>query len=261
MDAEIVEIITRKVMEALEAEEKISLPEVEPRPSVSHSSFSAAGKRVLLVLDGPFREAEEAFAQIRKLGEAGVSWIILCTVGSDPEDIAKKLSGQKFSLLEKMPLNPDELLRSLDGVFIPFFTLAACSRAALLMDDHPVPAVIFSALREEKPILAGADTLNSFSFYSAVLPKAFLDLLRERRSAMEGFGIMLAEARTFFSSFGRLFNGGLPAAGPTRPVITSEDILLSHRSGNRVLEFPRGSIITPLARETAQSLGVEIIIP
>jgi hypothetical protein len=259
MDAEIVEIITRKVMEALEAEEKISLPEVEPRPSVF--SFFPSGKRILLVLDGPFREADEAFAQIRKLGEAGVSWSALCTGETDIGYVLKELSGQRLTLLEKLPVNPDELLRSFDGVFIPFFTLASCSRAALLIDDHPVPAVIFSALKEEKPVMAGADELNSFSFYSAVLPKAFLDLLRERRSAVEGFGIQLAEARTFFSSFQRLFDGGLPASGPTRPVITSEDIIISHRSGNRVLEFPRGSIITPLARETAQSLGVEIIIP
>jgi len=260
MDAEIVELITRKVMEALEGREAVNLPEQQPEPAVPAAPLPLPGEKILLVMDRPSQGAEEAFDQIRKLGESGVSWSVLHTVEAEPEKTRKRLDGRSFPFIDKLPENPDELIRSFDGIFIPFFSLTACSKAALLIEDHPVPAVLFSALREEKPVLAGADTLNSFLFYSAALPKTFLDVLREHRAAVEGFGVVLAEARAFSSAVRELFSGKMPGSNRTKPVITREDVIVSHRSGTRILEFPRGTIVTPLAWETAGSLGLEIRI-
>lgn len=260
MDAEIVELITRKVMEALEVGEAVLLPEQPPEPAASAAPQPMPGKKILLVVDRSSQEEEDAFDQIRKLGESGVSWSVLHTEEADPEKTGKHLNGRSFTFIEKLPENPDEFIRAFDGVFIPFFSLTACSKAALLIEDHPVPAVLFSALREEKPILAGADTLNSFLFYSAALPKTFLDVLQEHRAVVEGFGVVLAEARAFSSAIREFFSGKMPGQNRTKAVITQEDIIVSHRSGTRILEFPRGTIVTPLAWETAGSLGLEIRI-
>ncbi len=260
MDAEIVELITRKVMEALEGAETVPLPEQPPEPAVAAPPQFASGKKILMVVDRPSQEEEEAFNQIRRLGESNVSWSVLPVKEADPEKTGKRLAGQRFNLIEKLPEGPDEFIRAFDAIFIPFFSLTACSKTALLIEDHTVPAVIFSALREEKPVIAGADTLNSFLFYSAALPKTFLDVLREHRAAVEGFGVVMAEARAFSSAFRELFNGKMPGLNRTKPVITRDDVLVSHRSGTRILEFPRGTIVTPLAWETAGSLGLEIRI-
>jgi hypothetical protein len=260
MDADLIELITRKVMEVLGEGAGDSLPEKPSDPPVFEMPQSLPGKRVLLLVDRSSTDEEAAFEQIRKLGESGIMWSVLHTEESDIEKTRKRLAGSYSVFVSGLPKNADEFVRSFDGILIPFLSLAACSKSALLIEDHLVPAVIFSALREEKPILAGADILNSFNLYSSMLPKTFLDVLRAHRAAVEGFGVVLAEARTFSSAFREFFGGKMPVHNRTKPVVTQEDIIVSNRSGTRILEFPRGTIVTPLAWETAGSLGLEIRI-
>jgi len=259
MDGELIELITQKVMEQIG--KKTS--ESRPAPDIFESITSMPPeKKILLVVDRAGKEEEEAFRQIRQLGKFNFEWTVLHTPEASPSRTREQTSGVRCKFIENPPIIFDDFVRGFDLVVIPFFSLTAVSRVATLMADNLISSIIFAALREEKQIIAGADQINFYNFYSAIMPKTFLEVLREHLRIVQGFGMKIVEAKGLGSEIELILrSGGITSrSSNVRPVITKEDILIAQRSGNNYLEFPRGTIITPLARETADAAGIEIRI-
>ncbi|HKY59749.1 MAG TPA: hypothetical protein VJP59_01955 [Gemmatimonadota bacterium] len=45
----------------------------------------------------------------------------------------------------------------------------------------------------------------------------------------------------------------------SRPVLSADDVRAARRRGETRLEVPEGALVTPLARDEAQRLGVELV--
>lgn len=256
-----------------------SAPSAPPAPSVSPSVLVSTapppspGRRVLVVTDLPEGEAigvlQEAYA-LRRFGLRVEAMI--------PADAMTRLAryAQPGTLLDLQTPPAPQVWEGLETVLaVPSQDLLA--RMALGLQDRPAAGLILQALWRGTPVWmdfsctsysGGMECANPamaafYQGYAAqlrtlgarpVAPGEYLIALRGQGSAPQmqappaAAPVPPAEAPPAAAP--------APVSGP-RVVITRQD-LLSRTPDDGVWLVPAGALVTPLARDTAKKLGLEL---
>ncbi len=173
------------------------------------------------------------------------------------ESLAKTVPGQLFSVL---PSSWKRTVSGFDAVIVPVMNMTLCSKTAQLIADDVPSKIVIQSLMEQKAIFAGSEEISLLRSASARLPKPLLSVFSANLNLILSMGVreisvlgMAGEISGFLS--------GKKVTGDVRPnnVVTKEDIDSALRDGVDVLEFRFGTIVTPLARDYAQSLNMKII--
>ncbi|MBT9582353.1 hypothetical protein IV102_03320 [bacterium] len=239
MDASLIQLVTDLVMAEMSRGEG-----VKPSPSPSPS-----GRRLLLV------PAPAASGAVDPLWDGlrevpGVSWTAVRVPGVSES----RLSGARWI---DPPLVWDELVHSMEAVVLPVFRLEVISRTALLLGDVPASAAALAGVMQGIPVLASAHEVDQLKRSSGRLPGPFLSLFHQHLRSVEGMGIQVLESSALIARLGAR-QAALPSAGKGRDVVTFSDLEAAARAGLKVLQLTPGTIVTPLAREKAAQMGIEV---
>jgi hypothetical protein len=252
LDASLVQLITDLVMaEMSRGEGQSPSPQVQAAPS---GQLSRGGRPLLLVpAPAKFATVEPLLAALREVG--GISWTAVRVPGVCEKQVGQALGEVKWI---DPPLLWDELVHSKEAVVLPVFRLEVLSRVANLLSDIPASAAAVAGVMQGVPVLASALEVDHLKRSSGRLPGPFLSLFHQHLRSAEGMGIQVLEQEALVRRLGAWVSPPVSAAGKGRDVITVSDLEAAARAGQKSLQVVPGTIITPLAREKAAQMGIEV---
>lgn len=156
----------------------------------------------------------------------------------------------------------DRLVAEHDIILMPAVCYDMAAKMAMGTFDEPTALVALSALALGKPLVATVNTHydEGLRTHSPVLRKLFEG--HRRQLSNYGFevvpaGDIAAAVRAHSAPSLPNENAATPALNGKRQLVTAEDIDRLSASGNR-LQLPAGALVTPLARDRAKELGLEL---
>jgi hypothetical protein len=148
-----------------------------------------------------------------------------------------------------------------EAVVLPALPLEVVSKLGLLIPDVPAVAAALEGVMQGRPVWAASLEVDKFRRSSGRLPGGLQSAYYQHLRALEGLGIQVLQP----PELARKLQGGAAqtaiASGSSkgRDVLTVEDLEAALKAGQRVLTLTPGTIVTPLAREKAQTMGIEVI--
>ncbi|MFN8606185.1 MAG: hypothetical protein U0931_01545 [Vulcanimicrobiota bacterium] len=252
MEASLVQLITDLVMaEMTRGEGQAPSPQVLAAPS---GEQPRGGRPLLLVpAAAAFGSFEPLLVALKEV--PGISWTAVRVPGVCEKRVSASLGAVKWI---DPPLLWDELIHSKEAVVLPVFRLEILSRVASLLSDVPASAAAVAGVMQGVPVLASALEVDTLKRSSGRLPGPFLSLFHQHLRTVEGMGIQVLEQEALLRRLGARVSAPASAAGKGRDVITLSDLEAAARAGQKVLQVVPGTIITPLAREKAAQMGIEV---
>lgn len=244
----LVEEITRLVME-----------ELAKAGGVTSSGLSSVSPhRVLVVLDEEVEELEPLFEILGKTtGVNGEFHMVI------PEGLTERVKQftLPFSYIPITSLKRSSykgLVSAMDKIIVPFLTVTGLSKIAGLIGDEAVPGLCIAALSQGKPVVLCTDHIHSMQYSSLGTESKFMSIIRQKLELVKELGVETVQLNSLTEKITSKEMVKTPLASETKAVVTKEDILIAGEQQKKSLHFPAGSIITPLAKETASDMGIEI---
>ncbi|MBV9469970.1 MAG: hypothetical protein JO316_11860 [Abitibacteriaceae bacterium] len=159
----------------------------------------------------------------------------------------------------------ERLIAEHDVVLLPAVGDDDAAKMALGIFDEPVARTALSAIALGKPLIAAlhAPYDEALKTRSPLLKRMF----EGHRRALASYGFEIVPATQLvpiitarFGTQSNALNGGgavKPAGNGKKQLITAQDIDQLARKG-QPLQLPAGALITPLARDRARELGLDI---
>ncbi len=143
------------------------------------------------------------------------------------------------------------------GVSMPLPLLA---KTALLLMDDPAVQALLNGVFYERPVVCALDGCDPEAA-PGQLPARMYRRLQEYLADLEGYGFSMCAAADLDSTVKALLTGAPAESGPAVPdLVTAEDVRRLASNGNSQLELPANTIITPLAKDLADELGIRLLI-
>lgn len=224
-----------------------------------NSSSSSTGRaKVLVVLDDETEDLSQIFDTLGKVsGELPDYHIFI------PEHLTDMVSNSS-GFLRFTPINSLKrhqfkgLVEKMDRVVIPFLSITSLSKIVGMTGDEPVPGLCLHALTLGKPVSVCTDGIHALSYAGIKNESKLMSIIRSNLKVLEEMGVETVQINKLKENIGIK----LPEASQTtvgmKNVVTKDDVTIAFDQGHKSLNFPRGTIVTPLARETAANLGMEI---
>ncbi len=250
----LVALITERVVEVL-AQSAVGGAPSAPTQEVRTQAPVSPGRRVLLC-GAPGAAAESpAWQALRSV--AGVRWVGVDWPGYPVDRITQGL-GRCPDEVVPPPEVWDDLVRSVEAVVLPFAPLDVLARTALLLVDSPPAAAVVAGLIQGVPVLAGGDDAERLTRHSSRIPGGILGVVQGHVRTIQGMGLRLEPPAQIATHLAQGVSRLAGSASGGRDVVTNEDVLAAAQAGLSVLEVASGSIVTALARETANRNGIEV---
>lgn len=222
--------------------------------------------KVLAVFTGGTTGVETVLTEL-KLLQANADIIVALSPAAEnivgAARIREKLGADIALITAQSPYSGD-LLADIELVLVPVLTQNTAAKLALTLADTFVTTVILRALLCGKPVLAVPDAADPKQVQNkAAKPApALVRALQDNLKKLETFGIafvsanqLAAEARKLIVSTGT----AEAAQAITKTVIDAAAVTAAAKNGRKTLIIPKGSIITPLARDVARDCNMEFI--
>jgi hypothetical protein len=234
--------------------------------SAAEPAAAGFGKTVLAVFTGGYQKFDEALEQVAGLSRAGHSVVVLLSRNAGRQAGRERVltaTGASQVITSDDEMDPVALLEKVDAVAAPVLSRVSANKIAIGVADTLPTAVILEALLAGLPVVLATNACQPKSRLSSstVRPAApaLIRTLQERLTALQSFGAELVDVGEIGAAINRRLvpPTATPQVAPlVKRVITNADVLAVGK-GNE-LRVARGSVITPLARETAKSAGISV---
>ncbi len=252
MDASLIQLITDLVMAEVSRSE--GAQPSAPAQAAPSGEQARGGRRLLLVpAPAPFASMEPLLSSLREV--PGVTWTAVRVAGVCEKRVSAALGVARWV---DAPLLWDELVHSMEAVVLPVMRLEILSRVANLLSDVPASAAAVSGVMQGVPVMASSLEVDNLKRSSGRLPGPFLSLFHQHLRTVEGMGVQVLENEALVRRLGARVAAPATAAGKGRDVITVSDLEAAARAGQKVLQIVPGTIVTPLARDMAARMGIEV---
>ena len=258
MDSDLVGLITELVL----AELGKSAPADAPAPSapapVSEPKPVARPKRLAMICPAPGSTVsqEPLWLALREISDLG--WLLVRTPGVCLDQARQALGGGKIQEIDP-PSSWDDPVSRVEAGILPVLTIDLMARLGLLLSDQPAAGAAITAIVQGKPVLACASELNQVRRSSGRLPGGFLSVFHQHVRSLEGLGVQVLEPPALANQLGRTKAASAPTASARgRDVVTVEDLEAVARAGQKKMMLSPGTIVTPLARDKAAQMGIEM---
>ena len=159
------------------------------------------------------------------------------------------------------------LVRQSQLVLVPTLSMNFAGRLALGLLDDLLATLVMGALLAGKPVVAvrdGADPDGAGGqvFGGGRAAPALRKRLSGNLQTLASYGLELVPQEEFLAAVRRHLGSQAVAPAPAQPALTHAIITQADLAGldrNGLLHVPAGSRLTPLARDAAVSLGLQII--
>ncbi len=240
--------------------------------------LGADGRHGLLVgvCTGATVELEQAIGQLGNLLWQGYRLRLAFTRAAEGlygELVRERLAGlphvERLDARQWLPA-----LQEARAVVVPLLSVNTLSKLSLLLADNLPTNLILHALFMGKPVIVardGADPLVSgrreLGFHKG--NQTLQAALTERLATLSSYGCTLTSAGElsatvtallgcFASTTPQTYVCKPPAQAAAGKVVTAGQVALAHRQGTN-LRVARRGLVTPLARELASRLGVDLL--
>lgn len=228
--------------------------------------------KVIAVFTGGTIGLEQGIRELRCI-QAGNAEITVVLSRAAEEIIGSKQIqdelGSAVTIVNSYCPYPGKKLREADIVLVPVLTQNTAARLAATLSDTLPTTLIMQALMMGKPVIAAANAadpqdgwrLDKMGKTGPALTQALQANLRK----LENFGVRLVQvqelAGTLKTILGRETQSSpQPSDQPAKKgVLDASAIKAAASSGERKLLVAKGTIVTPLARDTAREYGIELV--
>ncbi|MBM3472514.1 MAG: hypothetical protein FJX75_04475 [Armatimonadetes bacterium] len=169
------------------------------------------------------------------------------------------------TVLPDSRVSPWELIDRAEVILVAQLTRTTLARIGLGLSDSFASTLVLSALWSGKPVVVAKDGVDPDlaardGSGAGDAPRALVRLYEEYLDRLEALGCHVIPAARIGDTAISLLTGREPSRErplQSRRVITEEDVRRAARRGESI-EVTR-AIVTPLARDAAQELGVDLI--
>lgn len=224
-------------------------------------------KHLMIVFTGTNTGLDETIGEFKTLKSKGCTFDIAVSRSGekilDMKEINGQLSPQKV-YTENNSFSKTDFMKGIDGVLVPMLTQNTAIKLALGIQDQLIPRLLWQALWEGKPVWMNLDGLLQHKG----LPASHTFMVKQIKETIEKLEKMkvkplkkpfnIEEQLQSNTNISKEFYKEEQQVNTGRFVITEKDVL-NFSPSNREMIVPRGSIITPLARDTAKERGIKII--
>ncbi|GAA0721176.1 hypothetical protein GCM10008905_11310 [Clostridium malenominatum] len=165
---------------------------------------------------------------------------------------------------ENEVVDEDVLLRNVEMVLIPVFTMNTLAKVALGISDSVLTLTISKAIMTGIPMVAARDScdiemLKSINISYANIPSAYEKKIKDYFTQVREYGIKFVNLNFLHKTICNKSDHEIePDQVIDKKLITEEDIRLADKRSSKKVRINSSSIVTALARDTARELGVEI---
>ena len=221
--------------------------------------FEHVKKTLSVVLTALSDNTDSLISELRKLSHVCdfLFFVSKDCCAKRAELISNSLKGRIFF---DLPPNWKSMVCNFSAVYVPVFDMSLCSKTAMLIPDCLASKLLVQSLIEQKTIFAGSEELTLLKSVSARLPKALLSVFSANLNSVMSMGIRevsLSQISKVLEAFFK--DSDISVSVRPNNVITKEDIDQALKEGAKVIELRSGTIVTPLAKDYAQSLNLNII--
>lgn len=264
----LVELVTAEVMRQLR---------LTSFPSKEQSSIPC--KQALVIFTGGTIGLEESLLELQKIQALQIELSVVLSAAAEEiigiERIKKHL-GSNINLVTTHSPYPGKLLRDADFVLVPVLTQNTAAKLAHTLADSLPSTLIMQGLMLGKPILAAinaADPQDGWRLEKDMgkCSPALAESLRQNLKKIEGYGVSLVQVGSLAAGSQKIMdrimkkassgqcNGPQSIGSGKKNILDAEAIKAAANSGQKSIAAPKGTIITPLARDVARDYGVEIV--
>lgn len=234
-------------MEAITEQVLAELRAASPRPVFSTAT---PGQRRVLLCPGP--------APV-----PGAVWEALATVDTVAWEaiVWEGFRADQMRLPGKTVVPPAQwsaAVQSAHAVVLASADVGVLGAVAGLLTLRPPSAAAIEGVVQGRPVYICAESLELFRRHANRLPQGLLRVFAERRATVESFGVQILEAAQVAAALKGEVRAPVAPSSGGRDVVTTEDLEALQRNGQKVLEVANGAIITPLARQAAVQMGIEV---
>lgn len=151
-----------------------------------------------------------------------------------------------------------EIEDQFDELFIPITSFSLVSELVHFINYRPLARIIQRALLKGKKVTMIEETANPYSTFireanwdkgTNVLKQELFTQLKK----LQGYGVTLIHSEQVKSHF-------KTEETRRKNLLTEEDVLKARRNQQKVIYITNGTLITPLAMDTAREIGIHITI-
>lgn len=192
-----------------------------------------------------------------------MQWLVLTESEQECKSVFNvKLQNIKVTVwgVKEAANNTQEPLSCFDEIVLCSLSISTFSKLATLIWDTPIVSICGNALLSGEKITLLKDTIP---FYNQTnVPSGISELISLYMKRLESFGITITTKddylkRTDTIIISDINNKLSHAKGKT--ILTQDDIYSFKTKGEKRIYLEKGSIVTPLARDSAIDLGIELI--
>lgn len=239
---------------------------------LEEKSPSPPAGRLLVIFTGGVIGLDEALAGLKRLQDEGVRFTVVLSQAAETVIGAARIQavlGEDLQTVYSRFPYPGHQLREASGVLVPVLTHNTAAKLAATFSDTMVTTLILQALLLGKPVVAAQDAseplnVRAQGWPAAKAPPGLINALTANHKKLETLGIRLVPALRLAEEGRKLLMMGTARetasgqASARRSVLSAEAVKAAARGERKILLVP-GTIVTPLARETAVEYGVDLV--
>ena len=255
-DATQIAKIVREEIEKYLTNRPINIPETMPKPG---------NRNILVIFTGADIGLSTALEQLHKLRQKPYSFTFLLSRAAQKIIGVEKLTSvtSGCQILTEIPAEKVlSFIQEQELVIVATLSRTTAIKLANTITDTLVTDLLYTALVNKKPIIAarnGADPMlaNCPRCGTPDMAPAIIQNIHIELDKLIEYGIRLIpvddladETRSILESISR--------KEPDKKIITEYDIKSAANAGEKKIRIRKGSLVTPLARDTAKELELEI---
>jgi ethanolamine utilization protein len=235
--------------------------------------------RVLAIFTGGTIGLEPSLTELQQLQKIGFKLSVVLSRAAEKVigiDLIKEKLGSNILIIDSQLAHPGQLLGETDLVLVPVLTQNMAAKLAHTISDTLVTTLVMQALMMGKPVIAAQNAADPQASWriEANMGKSSTGLLQSLRSNLDkltAYGIKLVQVTALGAASQKLLEQSIKKVviseqvSEKSPVKNKKTIIGATAvkaviaKGLKQLTLSQGTIVTPLARDVARDLGVEIV--
>ena len=227
---------------------------------ISESNSLNSNNKVLILITGSFFELDEKIKELKKLKENSIDislgFSFMAERILDINNIINSLNPSKVYREEDI-FNIHNIIKDYSKIVVPNITINTISKVSLGMVDSFVSNLIWSCLYMNKEVYIDFTSLKTY-MGEPCKNEEINTMIDDYTSKVKEMGGLEIEKGNYLEKifYEENIHGKIDNLSK---VITERDIM-SYSDINKFILVPKGTILTPLAKDRAKERGIEIKI-
>lgn len=227
-------------------------------------------KKALVLFTGGKIGFESSIESIKKLIYDGWSLKVVLSKNADfvlGSNTIKQQLGIEDIFVEDEIKDINYLKQDIKKIIIPVLTMNSASKISLGISDTLITYLVSWGIMNDIPIIAAKDACdpeNNIRFKSSSqVPTAYKNMIKDNLKKLESYNIKFTSAEKLYDTVVNFFESSEPEKSQSvllnKKLITAEDVMKLQKDNCEIL-VSKDTIVTALAKERANSLGIRIKI-